>query len=86
MTSQEKIIVGKKGEILPKKPLRDIAGIKPGDEVLIEAYKGELIIKKIYSVEEALNMPVISTGTPENIEKDITEEREMQEKFTNEEH
>ncbi len=86
MTTQDKIIVGKKGEILPKKPLRDIAGIKPGDEVLIEAHQGEFIIKKIYSVEEALAMPIIATGTPESIEKDIEAEREMQEKLTNEEH
>jgi len=86
MTTQDKIIVGKKGEILPKKPLRDIAGIKPGDQVLIEAHPGEFIIKKIYSVEEALAMPIIATGTPESIEKDIEAEREMQEKLTNEEH
>ncbi|MFX0170475.1 MAG: ATP-binding cassette domain-containing protein, partial [Candidatus Hodarchaeota archaeon] len=44
MTIEDKVIIGKKGEILPKKPLRDFAGFKPGDEVLIEAYKGQLII------------------------------------------
>ncbi|MHA1652135.1 MAG: AbrB/MazE/SpoVT family DNA-binding domain-containing protein [Candidatus Helarchaeota archaeon] len=86
MTLKEKVIVGKKGEILPKKPLRDIAGIKPGDEVYIEAHPGELIIKKIYSVEEALAMPTIARGTPESIEKDIEEELAIQEKLTNEEH
>jgi len=86
MTIQDKSIVGKKGEILPKKPLRDLAGIKPGDEVLIEAFKGELIIKKIYSIEEALNMPVIATGTPASIEKEIEVERKLQEKLTNDEH
>ena len=86
MTIKDKTIVGKKGEILPKKPLRDAAGIKPGDEVFIEAHRGELIIKKIYSVEEALSMPTIATGTPESIEKDIEKERELQEKLTNEEH
>jgi len=86
MKTQDKTVVGKKGEILPKKPLRDIAGIKPGDKVLIEAFKGELIIKKIYSIDEALNMPVIATGTPASIEKDIEEEREIQEKLTNNEY
>lgn len=86
MTTQDKTIVGKKGEILPKKPLRDASGIKPGDEVLIEAHQGELIIKKIYSVEEALAMPTIALGTPASIKKDIEEERELQEKLTNEEH
>jgi bifunctional DNA-binding transcriptional regulator/antitoxin component of YhaV-PrlF toxin-antitoxin module len=86
MTIKDKVIVGKKGEILPKKPLRDAADIKPGDEVIIEAHKGELIIKKIYSVEEALAMPIIAMGTPEDIEKDIDKEREIQEKLTNEEY
>jgi len=86
MTIQDKTVVGKKGEILPKKPLRDIAGIKPGDEVLIEAFKGELIIKKIYSIEEALKMPIIATGTPSSIEKEIEEQRKIQETFTNDEH
>ncbi len=86
MTIREKVTVGKKGEILPKKPLRDAAGIGPGDEVLIEAQQGEFIIKKIYSVEEALAMPVIAKGTPESIEKDIAKERELQEQMTNDEH
>ena len=86
MTTQDKTIVGKKGEILPKKPLREISGIKPGDEVIIEAHQGELIIKKIFSVEEALAMPSISSGTTETIEAEIKEEREYQEKLTNEEH
>ena len=86
MTIQDKAIVGKKGEILPKKPLRDIAGIKPGDEVFIEAFKGELIIKKIYSIEEALSMAVIATGTPASVEKDIEEQIKIQEKSTNAEH
>lgn len=86
MTTQDKTIVGKKGEILPKKPLREISGINPGDEVIIEAHQGELIIKKIFSVEEALAMPTIATGTPDRIEADIIEEREKQEKLTNEEH
>jgi bifunctional DNA-binding transcriptional regulator/antitoxin component of YhaV-PrlF toxin-antitoxin module len=86
MTIQDKIIVGKNGEILPKKPLRELAGINPGDEVWIEAFKGELIIRKIYSIEEALDMPVIATGTAERFEKDIEKERELQEKLTNSEH
>ena len=86
MTIQDKVKVGKKGEILAKKPLREISGIKPGDQVLIEANPGELIIKKIYTVEEALAMPLIATGTPESVEKDIDEEAKLQEKLTNEEH
>ncbi len=86
MTIQDKTTVGKKGEILPKKSLRDFAGIHPGDQVLIEAHEGELIIKKVYSIDEILKMPPISKGTPESIEADIEIERKLQEKLTNEEH
>lgn len=84
MTIQDRSKVGKKGEILPRKPLRELAGIKPGDDIFIEAFEGELIIKKIYSMEEALAMPVIAKGTAESIEKDIEKERIFQEKLTNE--
>ncbi|TFF98577.1 MAG: AbrB/MazE/SpoVT family DNA-binding domain-containing protein [Promethearchaeota archaeon] len=71
MSTEDDTKVGKKGEILPKKPLRDISGIKPGDRVLIEAEPGKLVIKKIYSVEEALKMSKIAEGTPESVEKEI---------------
>ncbi len=86
MTTQDKSIVGKKGEILPKKPLRDIAGINPGDQILIDASPGKFIITKIYSVEELLAMPIIARGTPDSIEKDIEEELKQQEELTNAEH
>ena len=82
MTIQDKSIVGKKGEILPKKPLRDFAGISPGDEVMIEAFRGELIVRKIYTIEEALSMPTICSGTVESIEEDIEKEGLIQEKLT----
>ena len=83
---QETTKVGNKGEILPKKALREIAGIKPGDHVSVEARPGELLIRKIYSVEEALNLPVISEGTVENIEKELEEEAKLQEKLTTDDH
>lgn len=86
MTLQDKTVVGKKGEILPKKPLRELAGINPGDNVIIEAFKGELIIKKIYSIKEALSLPKLAKGTPESIESNIEEELKLQEKYTNEKH
>ena len=86
MTIDEKSKVGKKGEILPKKPLREYSGIKPGDDVLIEAHPGRLIINKIYSVEELLEMPIITQGTAESIEQDIEKEAKNQEKLTNDEH
>ncbi|MFX0100093.1 MAG: AbrB/MazE/SpoVT family DNA-binding domain-containing protein [Candidatus Hodarchaeota archaeon] len=79
MAIKDKTEVGKKGEILPKKPLREISGIKPGDSVMIEANPGELIIRKIFSVKEAMSMPVISKGSPEDIEKELEREGKIQE-------
>ena len=82
MTTQDKSIVGKKGEILPKKHLRIISGISPGDEILIEAYPGEIIVKKIYSVKELLEMPIIAERTVDGIEIEIEEESKKQEEMT----
>jgi len=86
MTIEEESKVGKKGEILPKKPLREYSGINPGDKVFIEAHPGRLIINKIFSVEELLDMPIIAEGTAESVEKDINEEAKLQEKLTIDEH
>lgn len=86
MIIEDKVKVGKKGEILPKKSLRELSGINPGDDVLIEAHPGELIIKKIYTMEELLDMPIISEGTAESVEKDIEEEVKKQIEMTNNEH
>ncbi|NVM30249.1 MAG: AbrB/MazE/SpoVT family DNA-binding domain-containing protein [Candidatus Helarchaeota archaeon] len=79
MTSNQETKIGKKGEILPKKGIRDAAGLKPGDKVLIQAHEGEIIVKKIYSIDEVFEMPVIATGTPEGIEKELEEEGKLQE-------
>ena len=38
MIIEQESKVGKKGEILPKKPLREYSGINPGDKVFIEAH------------------------------------------------
>ena len=78
--------VSKKGEILPKKLLREFSGIKPGDSILIEAQPGRLIINKIYSIDELLEMPILSEGNAENIEQEIEEEVKNQEKIINENH
>jgi bifunctional DNA-binding transcriptional regulator/antitoxin component of YhaV-PrlF toxin-antitoxin module len=78
MTSDE-CIIGKKGEILPKKNLREISGINPGDKVYIEALPGKLIIKKIYSVEELLKRPSLGKYTLDQINKELEEESNLQE-------
>ena len=78
MSLTEKSKMGKKGEILPKKKLRELAEIYPNDEVIIEASFGELRIRKIHSVEEVLKLSKISKGTPDEIEKEILDEIERQ--------
>jgi bifunctional DNA-binding transcriptional regulator/antitoxin component of YhaV-PrlF toxin-antitoxin module len=82
VTTQDKTIVGKKGEILAKKTLREISGIKPGDEIIIEAHLGQLLIKKIYSIDELLEMPIISVETSEEIAKEIEEESKKQQEMS----
>lgn len=71
--------MGTKGEILPKKQLRQLSGIHPGDRILIEARKGEIFIRKILSIKEVFELPEISSGTPEEIEKELEEEGRKQE-------
>ena len=82
MTIQDRTTVGKKGEILPKKNLREVSGIKPGDEVLIEAHEGQILIKKIYSVDDLLEMSIIAEGTAEELEKEIEEETKKQQELS----
>ena len=60
--------VGKRGEILPKQPLREIAGISPGDRILIEARPGELTITKILSVDEIFDLEPIAAFDPDEVE------------------
>ena len=67
-------LMGTKGEILPKKNLREYSEISPGDIILIEARKGELFIRKILSINEVFDLQSIAKGTPEEIEKEIEEE------------
>ena len=74
MTTQDKSIVGKKGEILPKKPLREISGIKAGDEILIEAHPGELIVKKILFKKEKYDRISL-----ENLKREIIEDFKFEE-------
>ena len=53
---------------------------------MIEAHPGQLIISKIYTVEELLEMPIISEETAQSVEKEIEEEVKIQQKMTNDEY
>ncbi len=74
MISKDTVTVGTKGEILPKKKLREKAGIFPGDQVIIMASSNEFIIKKVLTLDEALDLPIIDSATPEEIKRQIKEE------------
>lgn len=86
MSLEEKAKIGKNGEILLDKPLRELSGINKGDNVLIEALPGKLVINKIYSIDELLDMPIISEESAQEAEKDIQQEIKNQQRLTNEEH
>lgn len=70
--------MGKKGEILPKRVLREIANIKPGDKIMIEASPGELRIRKILTVDEIFELEKISRDTPEDMDRQVEEEIKLE--------
>lgn len=78
--------MGKKGEILPKRVLREIANIKPGDKIMIEASPGELRIRKILTVDEIFELEKISRDVPEDMDKQIEEEIKLQMEKSDDEH
>jgi len=60
MTSfHEKIIlkIGSKGEIFPPKAIREKLGLKPDQPILLSLHNDNLIIRKLYSIEEILKTP-----------------------------
>ncbi len=84
MTLIDETVVGKRGEILMKKNVRSTAGIQPGDKIYIEASDGQILIRKVYSIDEIFSRPPIATGTPESIEKELDEEGQRQEELSDE--
>lgn len=81
MSTPEETTVGKKGEILPKKHIREASGIHAGDKILIEAHYGEIFIQKVFSVGEAFAMPIISTRTADVVERELESEGKRQEEL-----
>lgn len=62
--------VGKKGEIVLRKAIREEAGIKPGDYIILStSKKGEITIRKIGSAKEFLEMPKLIKISKEELEK-----------------
>lgn len=79
MSISDETKIGSKGEILPKLPLREMAGLSPGDRVLIEAKPGELRIRKILSIDDIFDLPKIADISAEEAEDIMDEEGEIQE-------
>jgi len=79
MSIKDETKVGSKGEILPKKPLRELAGISPGDVVEIEAEPGKLTIRKILTIEEVFDLPPIASRDPEEWDIRLLDEKKRQE-------
>ena len=52
---EEKLKVGKKGEIFTTKKIREALGLKPNTYVLANVVKDKLIIRKIPDLDELFN-------------------------------
>lgn len=73
--------VGIHGEILLNKVLRLAAGIQPGDTVQLEARKGQLIVRKVFSISEILARKPAAKISPDNLERELEEEGRLNEKM-----
>ncbi|MHA1107251.1 MAG: AbrB/MazE/SpoVT family DNA-binding domain-containing protein [Promethearchaeota archaeon] len=49
--------IGSKGEIFPPKVIRERLGFEPNQPILLFVHQDQLIVRKIYSIEEILNVP-----------------------------
>ena len=61
--------VGKKGEIVLRKSIREKVDIKPGEYVLLTLKDGAIVIRKIGSAKELLEMPKLVKLSKEELEK-----------------
>lgn len=71
--------VGKKGEIYIEKRIREIAGLKPGDDLMVSVYHNAIIIKRIPSLDDILNKKPLATVSVEEIEEISREEQKKYE-------
>ena len=49
--------IGSKGEIFPPKIIREKLGFEPNQPILLFIHQDQLIVRKIYTMEEILNVP-----------------------------
>lgn len=73
----DKTTIGTRGEILPSKSLRQVAGFKPGDHVFLEAREGQIIVRKVFFPAEIMARPPIGRVTADELERELDEEEKV---------
>lgn len=71
--------VGSKGEIFPPKIIREKLGFEPNQPILLYVHQDQLIVRKIHSIEEILNVSPktrISYHAWKQFKEEFTEEYE----------
>ena len=71
--------IGSKGEIFPPKKIREKLGFKPNQPIILFVHQDQLIVRKLHSIEEILNVPPktkISYHALKQFKKDFIEEYE----------
>lgn len=71
--------IGSKGEIFPPKIIREKLGFKPNQPIILFVHQDQLIVRKLYSIEEILNVPPktkISYHAWKQFKKDFIKEYE----------
>jgi len=69
--------VGKKGELIPPKKMRDVLGLKSGSRVIYRIDKSKLIVEPVPDIITAIKMPKFAKTTVKEFEKErrkLTEE------------
>ena len=72
--------IGSKGEIFPPKEIRERLGLEPNQPILLYIHQDQLIVRKIHSIEEILNLPPkvkISYHAWKQFKDQLTEEYEQ---------
>lgn len=71
--------VGSKGEIFPPKEVREAMGLEKNQQIILTIHDKQLIIRKLYSMEELLAQPpkvVISKHAWKEFRKQLAQDAE----------
>ena len=79
--TEEKMVlkIGSKGEIFPPKKIREKLGLTPNQPIVMYIHQDNLIIRKLYSLEEILKTPPkmkISYHAWKQFKEELSEEYE----------